>query len=81
MSLTEMKPINFKRTPWPRSQDLEPLISLPFAISMMRRNDLIKWKSFVGKKPIFFFLDPVLATDIDEMHNFRFAEFIYNSKK
>jgi CMP-N-acetylneuraminic acid synthetase len=75
------KPINFKRSPWPRSQDLEPLISLPFAISMMRRNDLIKWKSCVGKKPKFFFLDPVLATDIDEMHNFKFAEFIYNSKK
>jgi len=75
------KPINFKRTPWPRSQDLEPLVSLPFAISILRRSDLIKWKSCVGKKPKFFFLDPVSATDIDEMHNFRFAEFIYNSKK
>ena len=74
------KPINFKRTPWPRSQDLEPLVSLPFAISILRRSDLIKWKSCVGKKPKFFFLDPVSATDIDEMHNFRFAEFIYNSK-
>jgi len=75
------KPINFKRTPWPRSQDLEPLISLPFAISILRRSDLIKWKSCVGKKPKFFFIDPVTATDIDEMHNFKFAEFIYNSKK
>lgn len=75
------KPINFKRSPWPRSQDLEPLISLPFAISIMKRSNLIKWKSCVGKNPKFFFLDPVIATDIDEMHNFKFAEFIYNLKK
>ena len=75
------KPINFKRTPWPRSQDLEPLVSLPFAISILKRSDLIKWKSCVGKSPRFYFLDPVTATDIDEMHNFKFAEFIFNSKK
>ena len=28
------KPINFKPYPWPRSQDLKPLISLPFAINI-----------------------------------------------
>ena len=75
------KRVNFKRTPWPRSQDLEPLVSLPFAISILRRNDLVKWKSCVGKKPNFFYLDHVTATDIDEMHNFKFSEFIYNSFK
>ena len=75
------KPINFKRTPWPRSQDLEPLVSLPFAISILKRSDLIKWRSCVGRNPKFFFMDPVTATDIDEMHNFKFAEFIYNLKK
>ena len=26
------KPINFKRSPWPRSQDLQPLISLPLQL-------------------------------------------------
>ena len=35
------KPINFKRSPWPRSQDLEPLISLPFAISILKRNNMV----------------------------------------
>ena len=75
------KRVNFKRTPWPRSQDLEPLISLPFAISILKRDNLIKWKSCVGKKPKFFFLDHVIATDIDELHNFKFSEFIYNSMK
>ena len=36
------KPINFKPIPWPRSQDLKPLISLPFVINILRRNDLVK---------------------------------------
>ena len=47
------KPINFKRSPWPRSQDLQPIISLPFAISILKRKDMIKWGSCVGKKPFF----------------------------
>ena len=75
------KRVNFKRSPWPRSQDLEPLISLPFAISLLERKNLIKWKSCVGEKPKFFYIDPIIATDIDEMHNFKFAEFIYNLNK
>ena len=31
------KPINFKRSPWPRSQDLKPLISLPFVINILKK--------------------------------------------
>ena len=49
------KTINFKRSPWPRSQDLEPLISLPFAISILSRKDMIKWGSCVGKILFFIF--------------------------
>ena len=75
------KRVNFKRTPWPRSQDLEPLISLPFAINILKRNNLIKWKSCVGKRPKFFYLDEQIAIDIDELYNFKFSEFIYNSMK
>ena len=42
---------------------------------------MIKWRSCVGEKPKFFFIDPVTATDIDEMHNFKFCEFLYNQEK
>ena len=31
------KPLNFPRSPWPRSQDLEPLISLPFVINILKK--------------------------------------------
>ena len=36
------KPINFKRTPWPRSQDLKPLVSLPFVINILKRKKASK---------------------------------------
>ena len=71
------KPINFKPYPWPRSQDLKPVISLPFVINILSRKNLEKWGSCVGKKPYFFFVDPVVSTDIDEKHNFDFCEMIY----
>ncbi len=75
------KPINFKPTPWPRSQDLRPLISLPFVINILLRKNLIKWGSCVGKKPFFYKLDPVISTDIDNKHNFDFCEMIYRKRK
>ena len=33
------------------------------------------------KKPYFFILNPLLATDIDNQHNFDFCEFIYKNRK
>ena len=74
------KPINFKRSPWPRSQDLRPLISLPFAISILKRKDMIKWGSCVGKKPFFYFLNSLVATDIDDQSSFKIAELLYKKK-
>jgi N-acylneuraminate cytidylyltransferase len=75
------KRINFKRSPWPRSQDLKPLISLPFVINILKKNDLIKWGSCVGKNPYFFIINPLIATDIDNQINFDFCEFVYNNRK
>lgn len=74
------KPINFNRSPWPRSQDLEPLISLPFAINILERKKMIKWGSCVGQKPFFLFINSLIATDIDDEESYILAEKIYNNK-
>lgn len=74
------KPINFKPYPWPRSQDLTPVISLPFVINILSRKNLEKWGSCVGKNPYFFFVDPIDGTDIDEQHNFDFCEMLYKKR-
>ncbi len=71
------KPINFKRSPWPRSQDLIPLISLPFVINILERKNLIKWGSCVGKNPYFYILDSITAKDIDNKEDFDFCETIF----
>lgn len=75
------KTINFKRTPWPRSQDLIPLVSLSFAINILKREDMIKWGSCVGKNPYFFTTDTLTATDIDDKVSFKLAEILYKKKK
>lgn len=74
------KPINFYRSPWPRSQDLEPLISLPFAINILERKKMIQWGSCVGHKPFFLFINPLIATDIDDEESYILAETIYKNK-
>lgn len=75
------KPLNFPRSPWPRSQDLEPLISLPFVINILKKNNLVKWGSCVGKKPFFYILDSVSAKDIDNPEDFLFCETMYKKQK
>ena len=74
------KPVNFKRSPWPRSQDLKPLISLPFVINILKKKDLIKWGSCVGKKPYFFILDSKIAKDIDNQEDFDYCESVYSKR-
>jgi CMP-N-acetylneuraminic acid synthetase len=74
------KPINFDRTPWPRSQDLSPVISLTFAINILKRKDMIRWGSCVGKSPYFYSLDKIDSWDIDNQEDFDFCEMIYRQR-
>ena len=73
--------INFKRYPWPRSQDLEGTLAMSYVINILRREDMIKWGSCVGFSPYFYTLDQTISTDIDFQIDFEFCEFIYNKRK
>ena len=74
------KRVNFKRSPWPRSQDLKPLITLPFVINILKRENMVKWGSCVGKKPKFFYVNPILSIDIDDINSFKLTEIVYKNK-
>lgn len=74
------KPINFKPFPWPRSQDLNPLVSLTFTINILKRENMISWGSCVGSSPYFYYLDKVESWDIDDQADFDFCEMIYKKK-
>jgi len=73
-------PVNFRRSPWPRSQDLEPVHSLSFVINLMRRKDLVAWGSCVGERPYLFLLDQLTSWDIDFPIDFEFCEWAYLRK-
>ena len=75
------KPINFKPYPWPKSQDLKGLISLPFVISILKRKKLEQRGSLVGNKPFFYILNPVVAKDIDNQNDFDYCEYFFKKNK
>ena len=41
---------------------------------------MVKWGSCVGKKPYFFKLNSLVATDIDDHYSFKIAELLYKNK-
>ena len=72
------KRVNFPRSPWPRSQDLIPVYSLSFVINILKRTDMVKWGSCVGRNPYFYLLDKLTSWDIDDQIDFDFCEYIFN---
>ena len=72
--------LNFQPNPWPKSQDLEPLISLPFVINILKRKDMIRWGSCVGERPWFYIIDTIDAWDIDFQWDFDFCETVYRKR-
>ena len=71
------KPVGFKPNPWPKSQDLNNLLTLSFVVNIIKRNDMINYGSLIGEKPFFYFLDPIISWDIDFQEDFDFCEMIY----
>ena len=57
------------------------LESLSFAINILKRKNMIKWGSCVGKKPLLMEFPQLNSWDIDFDHDFKFCEAIYKSKK
>ena len=70
-------PVNFTRSPWPRSQDLHGLCSLPFVINILKRQDMIQWGSCVGENPYFYYIGKLESWDIDTQEDFDFCEMIF----
>ncbi len=75
------KPINYTPDKHVRSQDLPNIVGLNFAISLISREDMIKYKSIMGKKPYFFKLDERESLDIDTPLDFKIAEILYSDLK
>ena len=71
------KPLNYDLKNQPRSQDLPDIAALNFAVNILPKQTMIECKNVVGTRPHLFLIDEVEATDIDNMIDFEFAEYLY----
>ena len=71
------KPINYDPNNSPNTQDLPDILRLNYGLSVISRQDMIKYRNVVGSKPSFYKLDDFEAVDVDNTIDFEFAEFLY----
>tara|TARA_R110000824_G_scaffold372543_2_gene562697 strand:+ start:307 stop:981 length:675 start_codon:yes stop_codon:yes gene_type:complete len=71
------KPLNYDIKNSPNSQDLPDIYAINYAISIIRRSDMIKYQNIVTETPTFKVLDEIESIDIDTEFDFMVAELIY----
>ena len=78
----EKKPINYslKKEKWPKTQDTKSLYKINSAVFLSSRENYIKEKNRIGKRPLFYQLPSLNGIDIDELEDFYFAEYIFINK-
>ena len=72
------KPLNYDLDNVPNSQNLPNIYNLTFGISIISKENMLKYKNVVGKNPLFYVMDELESVDIDNSLDFDFAEFLYN---
>ena len=75
------KAINYDPLNHPRSQDLEALYALNFAINLISKGVMIKNKNIIGRKPFLFSMNEIESIDIDYEEDFKLAELIFKQLK
>lgn len=72
---------NYKKTKWPKTQEIKPLNKINSAIFLSSKKNYLKYKNRIGLKPILFDLPRHLGLDIDDIEDFYLAEFLFKNKK
>ena len=67
------KPLNFKESKAPKSQNINDVFKLNFAVNIISNKEMSKNKSIVSKKPYFFHLNEIEGFDIDTILDFKIA--------
>lgn len=74
------EPVNYDPNNAPNTQDLPDVIACNYSCAILSRDNQIKNKSLVGKKPFFHILSQYEAIDIDTIFDFEMAELMYKNK-
>lgn len=75
------KALNYDPANQPRSQDLPNITALNFAISILSKSNMTKYKNIIGSKPYFYKLNEIESVDIDTPLDFFTAEKLYEHIK
>lgn len=73
----DVNPINYDRENAPTSQNLPNIFALNSGLSLISRDNMLKYRNIVGLKPSFYELHDYEAIDIDRPIDFEVAEFLY----
>lgn len=71
------KPVNYDPLNAPNSQDLPDVVALNFGVTVVSREDLIRNRNIIGKRPKFVVTSDIEAIDIDTPLDFYIAEQLY----
>lgn len=71
------KPLNYDIKNSPNSQDLPDIFAINYGISLIKRQDMLKYKNIVTNNPSFIVLDEIEGIDIDTELDFEFANYLY----
>ena len=68
------KPINYDPNRMPRSQDLPDFYYLNFAVNIISKEDIIRYKNIIGKNYFPHYLNEIESMDIDTREEFELGE-------
>ena len=72
--------INYNPMSQPRSQDLPNIYALNFAVNIISKTDMIKYKNIICPKHLFLPVNETEAIDIDSELDFEIADFLFKRK-
>lgn len=72
--------INYDPMNQPRSQELPDIFALNFAVNIISRTDMIRFKNIICPEHLLLPVSEIEATDIDSELDFAIAEFLYKRK-
>jgi N-acylneuraminate cytidylyltransferase len=74
------KALNYDPKNQPRSQDLPNIVAINFAISIISKTNMVKYRNVVGLTPFLFDISEFEAIDIDNQVDFDIAEILFKRK-
>ena len=76
------KPMNYSWGPWHTySQHLEKMYTITYALFIATKEEMVKNRYVISKKPEFYVVSPFQAIDVDTDYDFKLAQLLLENKE